>query len=48
MNIGIDMMGGEFAPLEAVLGIKHLRQTSLPAEGRAQGIRHKPAEGRSK
>jgi fatty acid/phospholipid biosynthesis enzyme len=38
MNIGIDMMGGDFAPLEAVLGIKMLREEgqgmSLPAEGR--------------
>ena len=23
MNIGIDMMGGDFAPLEAVKGVKH-------------------------
>ena len=28
MNIGLDMMGGDFAPLEAVKGIKLLREAN--------------------
>ncbi len=28
MNIGIDMMGGDFAPLEAVKGVQHYLSTS--------------------
>lgn len=31
MNIGIDMMGGDFAPLEAVKGLKLYLSTSTPA-----------------
>jgi len=31
MNIGIDMMGGDFAPLEAVKGLKLYLSTSIPA-----------------
>ncbi|MBL0883955.1 MAG: phosphate acyltransferase PlsX [Chitinophagaceae bacterium] len=31
MNIGIDMMGGDFAPLEAVKGLKLYLSTSSPA-----------------
>jgi len=40
MNIGIDMMGGDFAPLEAVKGVK------LFLEG--QGTRNKGEERREK
>ena len=36
MNIGIDMMGGDFAPLEAVLGIKQLRDEG---QGMSEGGR---------
>lgn len=32
MNIGLDMMGGDFAPLEAVKGIKLLREMRQPSE----------------
>ena len=52
MNIGIDMMGGDFAPLEAVLGIKMLREEGQNARHEARGTRDKgqgtslPAEGR--
>jgi len=28
MNIGIDMMGGDYAPLEAVKGVQHYLSTS--------------------
>ena len=27
MNIGLDMMGGDFAPLEAIKGIKLFRES---------------------
>jgi len=38
MNIGIDMMGGDFAPLEAVLGIKQLREEAEGMRQEAEGI----------
>jgi glycerol-3-phosphate acyltransferase PlsX len=32
MNIGIDMMGGDFAPLEAIKGVRqYLNETDNPA-----------------
>lgn len=52
MNIGIDMMGGDFAPLEAVLGIKMLREEGGNARHEALGTSDEgegmslPAEGR--
>jgi glycerol-3-phosphate acyltransferase PlsX len=39
MNIGIDMMGGDFAPLEAVKGIKLFQGQGTKEEG--QGMRDK-------
>ncbi|MEN9883826.1 MAG: hypothetical protein RLZZ420_1043, partial [Bacteroidota bacterium] len=40
MNIGIDMMGGDFAPLEAVLGIKQLRDEGRGMSEGGQNARH--------
>ena len=32
MNIGLDMMGGDFAPLEAVKGIQRFLVTNINAQ----------------
>jgi fatty acid/phospholipid biosynthesis enzyme len=40
MNIGIDMMGGDFAPKEAVLGIKLMRDEGRGTREEAEKARH--------
>ena len=42
MNIGIDMMGGDFAPLEAVKGVQlYLSGHNIPANLPLSVIKHK-------
>ena len=43
MNIGIDMMGGDFAPFEAVKGIKLFIEKSLTVDGSQLTVNRQPS-----
>ncbi len=44
MNIGLDMMGGDFAPLEAVKGIKLLREKLQHSQAASSGGQRSPVK----
>ncbi len=43
MNIGIDMMGGDFAPLEAVKGIKLFFEKQLTVDSSRLTVNSQPS-----
>lgn len=43
MNIGIDMMGGDFAPLEAVKGVKLFLESQLTVDSSQLTVNRQPS-----